>query len=279
MLFDRSASVVVTSPENEVTEIQGLRMQFSVIKSNTPTQNKSSVSIYNLSETNISRITKRDSIVRLNAGYLDGGGEQSVLIASVIDHVLKDPLPDRITELKLSDGSKQLRDAQFSGSFDEGVTVESILKEVASQVGLGIKELTKLVDEQFPNGFSANGAATKILDQLSEKLGVDWSIQDQELQLLADNETTGETVVDLGFDSGLLQAPRLIQPSTQMPAAAASSVKMYNMKSFLMPSIKPGDRIFVDTDKISGLFKTVNLRHDGDTHAAKWHTEFQVQSI
>ena len=49
------------------------------------------------------------------------------------------------------------------------------------------------------------------------------------------------------------------------------------VRCLLYPELVPGDLVQLSSRAKSGLFKLVKVTHSGDTHAADWQTEVEIQ--
>ena len=279
MLFNRTASLKIIESTGQETDLSGLRVAFTVTKSISPTQNKAVIDIYNVSETTRSRILTRDNSIVLSAGYVGDHGEEVVFRGSMLSFPVNKIPPIIQVRITAGDGSKALRETKISQSFEAGTSVKQVVTELAKDMGVAVRELGSQIQEQFSGGFSASGPVTPILDQVADKMGADWSIQDEELQILSQNETTGERVTVLDPASGLIGSPQSIPPDATQLASKAKTQSRFKVKSLLRPKLRPGDKVQVESQDVSGLFKILSVKHKGDTHGKDWTSNMEISQL
>lgn len=277
-LFKREARVTIGA-----LQVEGLRIQFRSEKSLQQEPNKAEVSIWNLSQDTRGKLTdavdRHEAVVVLEAGYAASGADPStteVLFkgdARIISHVRQGA--DWVTRLQSGDGAAAYKSARMVGSFAPGTKRGTVIEEAAKALGLplgNLKERIKAHDfkgalTEFVGGFSAAGKASSQLTELLSPLGLGWSIQDGQLQVLGEKDATSAQPVLLGPESGLIGSPEL------------GDQGVVKVKSLLQPGIRPGRRIELDAEAVRGLFRVERVTHSGDTHGTDWYSEAEVKPL
>lgn len=278
-LFNRQVSVLV-GPEGSEEGIlfEGIRVVFKITKTKKKDSNTCSVDLYNLSEATRNRIKTLEDLLIIKAGYLDAGGLTDLFTGNIvnINHIRSGP--DIITRLEAGDGEKALREI-FTKSYKEGTSVKQILNDVVAALGIDKKFIdSSIEDSQFVNGFSFSGPIKNIMDKLAGKLGFEWSIQNNEIQILKDGGTNQDTAIVISSDSGLIGSPERVEDLTKGRKKTSTKLPGWRIKSLLLPKINVGGTVGVESREIEkgSFFKVLNIDHSGDTHGENWETTLEV---
>jgi len=277
-LFKREARVSVGA-----LEVEGLRVQFKVSKSLQREPNKLELSIWNLSQDTRGKLTeaveKRSAPVVIEAGYAGTATAPATTEvvfkgdARIISHVRQGP--DWVTRLQSGDGAVAYKSARMVGSFAPGTKRATVIEEAAKSLGLplgNLKERIKAHDfkgalTEFVGGFATASKASEQLTELLAPLGLGWSIQDGQIQVLGEKDATSAQAVVLAPDSGLVGSPELGEQG------------VLKVKSLLQPGLRPGRRVELDAETAKGLYRIERVTHVGDTHGTEWFSEAEVKPL
>lgn len=306
LLFNRTASLIVGQSGGKGIEIKDLRFAFKIEKTSTETLNNSEISIYNLSPDSRALVETPNNAVILNAGYTEDVGAKQIFVGIVRRSLTSREGPDWVTKLELDDGLLAYRDSKQSFSFPAGVSGVGVLKNVAASFGLPVRQLpTGIQDKQYPSGFSFVGRSRECMTKVCNYLGLEWSIQNQEIQIIKKGGTVQRTAFVLSEDTGMIGSPELEAKTLSDKAAAKQGittntsgvikrrvettggeietrleVQGYKVKTLLQPTIEPGSVVQIKSATIDGEFYRVeSLTHTGDTHGGEWMTELKVRFI
>ena len=264
ILFKRYVSLVVGKPGFFGDEIKDLRIEFEIEKTTESNANKGKIIVYNLSPYLQSAWKDEGQEYELSAGYY--GLEDIPLIGVLSSGDITDITtvrngPDFITTLKVQEGAAAL-DKTLDKSFNEGVSVKTIVDSKAKGLDVAKGAIKGLKDIVFNSGYSASGKIKDRLDELLGKQGLEWSIQNGELQILPEGEATNEFAVNLTSETGLLKA--FMEKSKVN--GGKQLVDLLKFEALLNPEIKIGRTIQVTTKRgdIDGaLFKVRKVRYNG----------------
>lgn len=298
-LARRRATVTVAVPLGrelnrfgaDVVEIADLRVTFKVKKTLAKEPNTAEVVIYNLSEQTRSALQGPARRVVLSAGY-----EETLAAIFVGDARDCDSVPEGPTwqtTLQLGDGERAYRHGRVNESFRAGVSVASVLQKIADEMGLDgsrIGGVPELRGRQYVSGYAARGRSSRELDRILKGFGLEWSIQDGQLQVLAPQAATAEVVVELTPETGLVGSPTLNTPEgagryvsafTGEVTSTGTGKPTLRATSLLQPEIRPGRRVRVDSEEtgISGLFRVTSVEHVGDTHGGEWYSRIEAVPV
>ena len=251
-----------------------LRMSFNVTKTPDSSPNKSELKIWNLSEDSRSMLQEQDRlIVTIKAGYRDFSSQiffgDMRFASSVRDSA------DWVTAVQSGDGAKQYKSARINKSFAAGTLVTDALKAAAESLGVGNGNLSKVIAagskralREFSNGTVLTGKSTEQIDNLAKSMGLEWSVQDGQLQLLEPEQTTQDSAVVLSSGTGLIGSP------------TAGSKGVVKARSLLQPDIFPGRKIQIDSALIpNSFFKATKVKHTGDTWGSNWFTDMELKPL
>ncbi len=111
MAFIRHVEAIIGPKGGNGVKINGLKIAFSIEKTDKPEPNTSKIQIYNLSKDTHNQISVAGNHCTLKAGYTD-----ETIAAIFFGHVVKGTRTkcgtDYITELEVKDGRAALRDHQ-----------------------------------------------------------------------------------------------------------------------------------------------------------------------
>ena len=287
--FDRALSLVAGKGSDAV-EITDLRVTFDIAKDASKHSNKSSIQVWGLAPSTRKAMERPDTTCLLKAGYAEEGGSVEVFRGDVTFGWSRYEGPDVITTLEVGDGAKQIRDSVVSLGYAKGTGARQALRDVAAKMGLTVRMSSELEDRTLPAGFSNYGSARTALDKITRGAGWAWSVQDGVLQVVGPAGTNNRTVVDLAVDSGLIGHPerqrrgsheaiQVEEAGTKKKKRAASATEKWDgwrVRSLLLPSIIPGDRVKLSSRTVDTVLTVRKVRHTGDTHGGDWITELEL---
>ncbi len=254
----------------DVTEITDLRVQFSVKKSSAKEPNTAEVTITNLSPTRRAALQTKGVKFSLECGYVDTGVKQ-IFQGDVrhISHVREGA--DWRTVLKSGDGERAFQFARISESLGPKATKSDVIKRLTAKLGLGQgNSLTAAasIPGSYDQGIVLSGPVSRELDKVLAGTGYGWSIQDEQLILLKDAQTSGQDVPELTPESGLIGSPEFGAPLVK------GGKPQLHFRCLLNANIKPGARVSIKCERFPlGVFvKCVKVEHSGDTAGQDWYT-------
>lgn len=278
-LFKRLVKVIVANRVAEdfktvvsdVTEITDLRVRFKVKKNGGTEPNTAEVTITNL---NIP-IQKKGVKFILQAGYEDVGISQ-LFIGDVRTADRVRDGADWNTTLKSGDGERAFRHARVNESFAPGVKIPDVVKTVAGKLGLSLGNLDQKIPNitgQFNQGYVAHGPASVELGKALAAAGYQYSIQDEQLQILKADEGTALMIPDLSPQSGLIGSPEFGTPEKK------GAKPLLKVRCLLNGNIKLKCQVFVRSSRHNGPVRVEHLEHTGDTAGGDWYTDFEASVL
>ena len=308
MLFDRVASLVIGREGKQAVEIRDLRFSFSIEKGASENPNKCSCKIYNLAPDSRALVENVNNVLILKAGYKNDKGEITIFTGTVTRSLTRREGADWITEIEMSDSLLEYRDTKTTFSFAPGASAQAVLSNIASTFGLPIRQFpAEIAAKQYPEGFAFVGRSREAMAKACDYLGLEWSLQNREVQILKKGKAFKEQAFLLSSDTGMIGSPE--QESKTMTEKAAAKkgftegqkgvrvtfgedagqtatkekkleVSGFKVKSLLQPTAQPGGYVCVESLGIKKeFFRIESLVHVGDTHANDWHSELTLRYV
>lgn len=243
-----------------------LRMSATAKKTKARQDDTCEVTAYGLALSDVAELQRPGALCRVYAGW--GGVPTIIATGRVIPSTLMGPRReggDWITAWSLSDGGADVRDVSVSESWPNAVSASAVLSRVIQRSGLssGVVQLGQ--DVRWASGYAAFGSVRSVLTAIAKATGSEWAIQDGAVQVWPrgrDRRASGFVLAD---DSGLVDVPMLRDDG------------LWELRSFLLPSIRPGDGVRVDTQEVSGAAEVVDVTHAADSHGGGFFSDLVVR--
>lgn len=265
-LYIRKVVLEVIPKTGTGRRIQDLRISFSCEKTNESTPNKAEIEVYNLSNATRSILEAKNTKVRLYVGYL-GLKKNALVYAGInlnsnvdlifvgnVNKVTQEiQTPDIITKIECADGENTYRNSRLEKGYPPNTHLKNVFKDLNDAMGLGIGSQLDIPNVKYANGLTLSGLSRDHLDVLCRANGLEWSIQNETLQIIPRKKGTSDSIILLNSDSGLIENPN-------------KTDKGVEFTSLLQPTLNPGRRVKVESRLLNGLFKVRKVTHSGDSH-------------
>lgn len=267
-LFDRVYSLQI-----EDMHLSGLNISFEVKRSlSAKVANSAEIKVFNLSEDSRKKLqAMRDVFVSLSAGYAMGSsmifrGDLREAWSSREDR-------DWITLITSDDAAKPRKKKRINQSFPAGTSVSTIIIACAKalQVGLGnvIKKangatLWNVTPATFHTGYVASGDALSQLDRVCRSCNLEWSIQDNQLQLLDRGAPLDEKGILLSPSSGLVGSPELGKGG------------VVRCSTLMIPGLYPGRRLQLQSEHVNGVYRIETTHHKAELEGDDWGADLEL---
>lgn len=273
-LFNRYAKVRViarnkASKTLDVREFAGLRVAFTIEKNSESNANSAKVSIYNLNETSRSFCEVKGQALILSVGYapFDSAPLLEVLFQGDTGKVSsKQDGSDWITVFEVGDGEQKLTNKNFNKVFKKSSSLRGMMNEVISSLGFTKGAMEGIEDKVYKSPVVLSGTAKHIMDQLTKEAGVEWSVQNEVLQVLPKHGHTNDEVVVISKDTGLINVPIKGDDGIEL-------------ECLIQPKLFPGKRIKIVSRTFNGIFRVQKCTYDGDTHEGDWKAKVECVEI
>ena len=267
--------------------IDQLRMSFTVERDADQTQPLGKVRIHNLSRDTEQRIRERGDTAVLEAGYTDAF--TGVLMEGRLQEVRRGPkgMTDggtgaksetirqrlsRITTIEIGGEAhsiESLRTAVTLETFDTGTPVREVARSVIEKdMGLMAGPLTAIPAEaKLDSPLAGDGDSRRVLTIVANMVGATWYEDDGTIKFNLPDMMSPDAPSDISLsaDSGLVRVPVVTDEGAEVV-------------SLLQPMAKIGAGVTVESDHLSGRYKIVALRHEGDNWQGSFVTHYVLRA-
>lgn len=275
--FGRGYRLSLYNEEGEGLVVEHLRLRFQLTKTLLGYPTRGTIEIYNLSEENIQRITRRLTSMRLEVGY--AGALASIFGARIMNFYKRRIGTDSVFVLILSGHAVQWQGSVFSKTYEAGITPSNILRDVVGSFDAVITG-NILEGEDWQGKLSSvthAGGSVEIMNKLAKDYNFDWFIEENQINIVARGRVLQDRpVFVITPATGLIGSPTL----TELGA---------DFRVFLNPEIRLGREVQMTTQFVElgqeglefrkvrntadGLYKTMDIRYLGDTHGNEWYCD------
>jgi hypothetical protein len=263
-------------------EITQLRISFEIEKTAKKNPNKNRVQIWNLQKSSRALVEKPDTKCLLYAGYGQDAGPILIFSGGVTIAWSRYEPPDVITEFEISDGAQEIRDSTISVGYNKNIKASQILNDAAKSMGLPLTVPSNFIDRIWQNGMSFFGPSRTLLDKVTKGSGLEWSIQNGNIQVIPNGMVTTRQGIEIGSNSGMVGSPereRKAYEGNTKRKKTNDPLKEFDgwrVKTLLMPTINPGDRVKLNTRDVQGVFRCDQITHRGDNFDGDWMSEMKL---
>lgn len=263
-----------------------LQVTFDISKStdNKKRTNSAAIEITNLNPEQIKLLDTDYPAAVLSVGYLNAGNIKRIF-AGQVNHVsTRKQGTELITQLQIGSGYTDLNHEVLSEIVPPGKTVKDVaetLRKALPGVSRGVYNGTNLNNEIL-YGYPLMGTAKEMLDQLSDKYGLDWQVDDDVLYMKnndrANNENFNQAYVISAY-TGLIENAYRVAGDRKRSKKDNAKKPGVQMKILLNPDINAGDIIRLEDTFITGWFRVDSLRHSGSWRSGNWYTEIKASYL
>lgn len=275
---------------NNLENKEGLALEFEVIKDLTQETNKCKFTVYNLTEESRTKIEKEDLKLDFYAGYEANEGTKRIFTGTVIRAITTDEGDHVKTVIEASDGQLAVRDGVFALSYAPGTSGLIVVKAIASNMGLPLLLGEGVTFTAYDNGYSFVGKGADALTEVCGGNGLDWSIQNGNLQIILNGGTVADRGLVFSASSGLIGSPARIVKSaakentdtpkkkrrTQQKKEKPDKKAGWKIETLLAPTVSPGDKIKVESRMIKSWFRVETIKHTGSSYDGEYRSQMEL---
>lgn len=290
-LFNRAVQVTIGQRDKDGIQIRNLRISFSVEKTNEKQPNPAVIKIWNLSRQSRAIIEQRKAAIILEAGYGEwrsdtlgnerfSGDLKKLFTGDIAQVVTERSGADIITTIEAGDGEQAYNFARMDASYKPGTQVGQVMDGILSSFGLTRGSVLGLnQNDQFQNGLSLSGPTRDHMSAIAQRQGLEWSIQDNQLQILPPTEGTEQEAVLLNQATGLIGSPYktvIVNQDLLQKKDGKNAASGVQVRSLLNPELRPGRYVKVESHLVNGVFRVRSVTHAGDTHAGEYYSNVEA---
>jgi hypothetical protein len=236
-------------------EVEGLRMSFDVTKDDTSEPNEATVSIYNLNRQNRYNLLKRGEYMELEAGY---GDDTGIIYKGAVRYAIEEKNEnDYVTKLYFGTADSACLTI-INQCYEAGSSDSQAIKDCAAKMGVMIGHIPTS-STQYKRGRTVTGFAKNIMDNMARNADGKWSVQDDQLQVLASKKTLPNLAWHISTETGLIGSPEVTSEGMRI-------------KCLLNRHIVVGGVVSVDSQQYKLNIKVNKITHQGDTHGSDWYS-------
>ena len=283
-LINRQYKLVVgDSVSGDALDIDNLQVTFDINKSssNRDKTNSASIEIYNLSDEDLKLLDVDYPAAVFSAGYRDIGIKR-LFAGQVTDLTTRKSGTDRITQIQMGAAYTTLNHELISRNIPAG-TARKAFEELAKEIGV-TRTVFNSVNMNAPiiYGYPLSGTKRQMLDELSEKYGVSWQVDDDVLYVHDNDRANTENFDDafvISGVTGLIDNAYRTSGDARRSAKDKAKKQSVQWKMLLNPDLVPGDIVFLEDTLITGWVKLTDIRHTGDWRGGAWWSECRATAI
>lgn len=255
-LYLRQTSLAIQPQGSTQSLVEtGVRIKFHIEQSNQSTPNDAKLEIYNLALTTRTLLQKPHSRIIFSAGYQNT--ISTILVGEITKSVDKRETVDTITKIEVHDGDNSYTNATFDKGYPPGITPMAVINDLASNFNLGIGLIQGVPTVKLLGGMSLSGPIRNHLDTICNKFNLQWSIQNEVLQIIPNGKGTNEDAIYISSGTGLIGSP----------GRTATGIEF---TSLLQPHLRPGRKIVMDSLDIQGTFILLKVTQVGDNYQGEF---------
>ena len=270
--FLRSIRIIV-GDGNEALKIENLFISFNIRREGSKTPAEGKIEIYNLNESNETRIRERGKRLQLFAGY---GSDLNLIADGDVRRVerMRQRL-DRVTRIQFGGNVTRRTQNIFNPMYENKVPIRQIVTDAVAAMGLDLGPLDAIPDEEYPEVFTwergAESALRLILlphkiEHYEENGVIRFSVQGKsqdDRDAIVISEKTGmigtPTTTDDGMRVRTLLDPRLLIDSR----VRIESASLENERA----------------EEQKGVYKVSVVEHMGDNREGDFFTDIELKHL
>lgn len=256
-----------------------IRVTFKVEKHLRKTPNPAEIAVYNLASSARMVTINRGTPLVLTAGYV--GNAATLYVGEIVAMNHKREGTEWVSTYECRDGDAAwLKYA--SRSYASGTPRLTVVRDLAADMGYAVNSDAAALIEAYGStrsGLVTHGHAFAELEKVLRPLGLGWSIQDGQLQVIEAGGATQENAILLNPKTGLIQVPERQEQYHKPGSVNKGKPVQVRAVSLLQPAIRPGRQVRLESDDLTGYYICQTVTHSGDTHGNEWQSEMVLQAL
>lgn len=288
-LFEKSCTITIGSVQ--VTNIglnRGLDVWFNVKRSiQKGKTNVADLRLFNLTATTRQAIAselgpQNDPVqVQIDAGYV--GNTSTIFLGQMRNAMVTSQGPDQIVEIQAGDFDVGTIGSRSNATFGTGTTPYQVAQQLISDMGCGagnIASYATLLKSStiYSLGYALKGNSFSHLQDLAHSLGLEVTMQGGVLQWSMIGQAVGsQKIYSVSSTTGLLGSPTVgtegIKNNPKTPGlrkVKGFSGTLLTFETLMLPSVQPGQLIFVQGEFIQALVRIIAMQTRGGTAENDW---------
>jgi hypothetical protein len=279
-LFGRQVSLIVSAPnapplvkasfnDSPGVDLSGLDIKYSVRRTLTPHPNVAQIEVYNLTDDTRKSISGEQNLeVSLAAGYQ--GQMEQIFFSDARAAWTERQGPDWITHIEAGDGDKAMK-ARTRAGLGGRISVQTALNAIVKALGVGQGNVGQLIAALGANGFTTisgsaiTGSAARCLTDFTRSAGLEWSIQNGNLQIMTLGQATRTQAIVCSVDTGMVNSPTV------------DSHGLLSVTMLITPGLVPGGIINVKSLFYKGYYRITRCHWEGEVRGQNWYCHMEAE--
>ena len=278
--FGRKLRLEFTDEAGDGIDLGDLSAEFEIERLAGSELNTAHLTIFNLLPSTIARISEKLKRIRIVAGYVDSSG---VIFCGNVRNVFTTyEGPTRITEIFAADGARDYETSFVNLTLGSGLPLREVVKTIARHFTEIVVPQSILADDTTVVGAQHFSMMTReALSELAESHGFSWSIQNETLEIVRDDEVNDRSAIEISRETGMVGSPtsRLdgitvksllnsaIIPNRIVNIVTAGSVVQAEIGDVVTPGLR--ERL---VGALGGKFRVLRVSHVGATRGQEWYS-------
>lgn len=267
----------------------GLDVKFRIKKTLKPEPNTCDLDIYNLNPDHRKALAASTTLsksvasppgtggqvvpVRIDAGYKNATAQ--VWLGELREAQTNHNGQDEITNLTTGDGDTAVSRQRISVALGPGTTPATAMRNLLKALGIGQGNLPKAlsllntsgVAQMYRKGAVLKGLAADHMTDLCRSAGLEWSIQEGQLQVVTLGQPLDGQAISVSEKTGMVETPTV------------DTKGILSVTTLMIPGIRPGVKIAVDSESVSGGFRVISCEYEGQTFGkdSPWYIRIEAQ--
>lgn len=272
--FNRVAQVIAGPYGQDGVLIEGLDVSFSVVKTDDPKVNIMDVKVYNAAPSTRQLLETTENTVIINAGYF--GNVLQLAAGDITKGSTVMSGVDRVTSALCGDGLRALSTKRVSLSYDGAVSAQQIISDISLALGIKVQETDADLSGKFRSGWAFVGPAKDAMTSIAKRFGLDWSVQNEEIQVTTRRGVNTKEAVLITPETGLIGHPEPLD-DTREDNVDAKELPGLRIMTLLNPLYEPGGVVVLRAKGYDDAeFRVKRVEHNGDTRGSAWHSTLEV---
>ena len=222
------------------------------------------VEIYNVSEGTRSKIVESKRI-QVTAGH---GDDEDVLFVGDIQAVTNKKNPSEwVTKIIAGDGATAMAQSIINKTYTSPTDVKTMIEDIARTSGLAKSVEFVNIDKGSTDtlrGTTMTGKASDEITRLCRPRDWTWNIHDYVLVVCPTGEGREDESYKISVDTGMIGSPEWINTGQDLRGKEPKEGQEIKVDTLCIPSIKPNDKIRIETMALQGRIGTFVYNQQND---------------
>ena len=285
--FLRKVRVTVGDDEQAVV-IEDLYLRFRIKREATATPAEGEIDIFNLNESNETRIRERAVRVLLEAGY--EGGTLETIFDGAVRRVERQRVDlDRITRIHVGGKTSRAETAVserrsiFMRTYEGTVSVRDIIRDAVEHLGLELGDMSLIPEDAVETDFRYNGSTQLMMRERLRPRGIEWYEEDGVIRFSRYRRTGDDRTVTISERTGMIGTPAVTDDGIRVSTLLDARIRLdtrFRVESSVLDDAASGDAINERAGELrGGTWKVVRLEHAGDNRLGEFRSVLEGRPL